>query len=210
MPNGSYDSFNNLIDIEEAYKCFVGDPYLGEIVKKWGKCTLVRGENYYFELCKSIMSQQISTKVAQKMTERLSDLFDGKVTPEKVYKVDFDELRSIGLSARKTETLIQLAQSCIEKKINLELVDRMTDRNIGDYLVKVKGIGPWTVTMFLIFAMNRSRVIPIGDFGIRKAVQNVYSLDEMPSPEKVGSYFSSWAPHESVASWYLWRSLENS
>lgn len=197
------------IQIEESYRQLKQDPYLEPIVEKWGMCSLKPGENYYWELVRSILAQQISTKVAQKLGARFQEHFMGVVTPEAISRSSVEELRGLGISARKAETILTIASSCEQGKINLDDLDKKTDQEIQIELTKVKGIGSWTVTMFLIFALNRPRVIPSADFGIRKAIQIIFGLKELPSVDMVEEYYLAWNPHESAVSWYLWRSLEN-
>jgi len=203
------DQRDNIIQVDEAYRQLVNDPKLGPIIEKWGKCRLKRGDNYFFELCKSIMAQQISTKIAQKLRSRMEELFDGHVSPAKALDLTVEGLKTIGLSQRKAETIYFIARHCQSGELKLKEIDLMSDQEVHDHLIRIKGIGSWTVTMFLIFALNRPRVIPSGDFGIRKALQNIYQLDSLPLPQEVEEYYKQWAPHESAASWYLWRSLEN-
>lgn len=198
-----------LIQIEAAYNHLSQDPNLKDIVCQWGFCSLQKGENYYFELCRSIIAQQISTKVANKITSRLTEMFDGNVTPEKADVMKLEDLREVGISQRKAQTIKTVAQYFLDQKLDPAGIDEMSDEEIHLLLTKIKGVGTWTVTMFLIFAMNRPRIIPAHDFGIRKAIKLLFDLEEMPGPEIVTQYYQSWAPHETVASWYLWRSLDN-
>lgn len=197
------------IQIEESYRQLKQDPYLKPIVEKWGRCSLKPGENYYWELIRSILAQQISTKVAQKLGARFQEYFQGVITPETVSASSVEELRGLGVSARKAETILTIASLCQQGKIGLDDLESKTDQEIQSELTKVKGIGSWTVTMFLIFALNRPRVVPSADFGIRKAIKIIYGLEELPSADIVEEYYLTWKPHESAVSWYLWRSLEN-
>jgi len=198
-----------IIQVEAAWEALQKDSHLGPVVLNWGKCPLAPSKDYFRELCESILAQQISVKVALVFTQRLNDLLNGKIDPQTVCALSVEELRPLGISARKAETLLDLARHCLEGRIELDKLREMPEMEIREGLTQVKGIGPWTVTMFLIFALNRSRVIPTHDFGIRKAIQKLYKLEEIPKISEVPQYFSLWAPHESVASWYLWRSLEN-
>ncbi len=198
-----------LIQIEESYLQLKQDPYLKPIVEKWGMCSLKPGENYYWELVRSILAQQISTKVAQKFSERFGEYYQGDVTPESVSRSSIEDLRGLGISARKAETILTIASLCQQEEIKINDLDQKSDQEIQTELTKIKGIGSWTVTMFLIFALNRPRVVPAADFGIRKAIQMIYGLEKLPSADVVVEYYLAWKPHESVASWYLWRSLEN-
>lgn len=194
---------------EESYQQLKQDPYLQPIVEKWGRCSLKSGENYYWELVRSILAQQISTKVAQTLGARILEHFQGDVTPARLSCSSVEELRGLGISARKAETILTLASLCQQKKIKLDEIDSKTDQQIQTELTKIKGVGSWTVTMFLIFALNRPRVVPSADFGIRKAIQRIHGLQDLPSVDLVEEYYLAWKPHESAVSWYLWRSLEN-
>jgi len=198
-----------IIQAEVAWQQLQNDSHLGPVVLKWGKCPLLPSGNYFRELCESILAQQISGKVALVFSKRLNDISDGKVATLTLSSLSVEELRGLGISVRKAESLLDLAKYCLNGRILLEKLMEMSEIDIRERLIEVKGIGPWTVTMFLIFALNRSRVVPSHDFGIRKAIQKLYGLTEIPKIAEVAEYYLAYAPHESVASWYLWRSLEN-
>lgn len=200
---------NMRIRADEAYEQLRRDPCLKPIVEKWGKCRLRPGNNYLLEIIKSIIAQQISTKVANKLTNELVKYLRGNVTAESISALEVEELRKLGISSRKAATILTVSSLCSSGKIRLDDLAIKSDREIYNTLTGIKGVGPWTVTMFLIFALNRPRVVPSGDFGIRKAIQIIYGLQELPSVESVKEYYTAWAPHETAASWYLWRSLDN-
>ncbi|GAB6174957.1 DNA-3-methyladenine glycosylase [Paradesulfitobacterium aromaticivorans] len=198
-----------MLQAEAAFVALREDEHLGPVVRKWGICPLMPHPEYFRELCESVLAQQISGKVARALAERLLAQLNGRLTPEALASLSTEELRALGISGRKGETLLELARSSLTGDIPLAELGGLDDEEIRGILTKVKGIGDWTVMMFLIFSLNRPRVIPASDFGIRKAVQRVYDLSEMPTVEAVKEYFEGWAPHETVAAWYLWRSLEN-
>ena len=199
-----------LLQAEKAFAELQKDEHLRPIVLYWGKCPLRPQRDYFRELCDSVLAQQISGKVARTMSERLVERLDGKVSPHAVAGLSLEEFRALGISRRKGETLLELARSCLEGEIPLDKLGDMSEEEIDQRLTRVKGIGHWTVMMFLIFSLNRPRVVPAEDFGIRKAIQKLYNLPQLPTANEVRQCFSAWAPHETVASWYLWRSLENS
>lgn len=192
-----------------AWQQLRADPVLGPVVLKWGECPILPHDDYFTELCESILSQQISGKVAKAIATRFKSLLNDQVTPASLLSVSMEELRQIGISLRKGESLQDLARYCVNGEILLTELAGWSDDEITRQLVRVKGIGPWTVMMFLLFSLGRPRVIPSTDYGIRKAVQTLFDLAEMPQPQDVVEYYARWAPHESAASWYLWRSLEN-
>ncbi|MHB1406320.1 MAG: DNA-3-methyladenine glycosylase family protein [Desulfitobacteriaceae bacterium] len=198
-----------MLQAEAAFAALREDEHLGPVVRKWGICPLKPHPEYFRELCESVLAQQISGKVASSLAERLLAKVNGRLTPETLASLSTEELRALGISGRKGETLLELARSSLTGEIPLAELGGLGDEDIRGILTKVKGIGDWTVMMFLIFSLNRPRVIPASDFGIRKAVQRLYDLSEIPSVETVKGYFRAWAPHETAAAWYLWRSLEN-
>lgn len=186
------------------------DPLLGEIIAKYGSCTLIPERNYYYNLCKSIISQQISTKVATTISRRFADLFGEKeIIPHEFLKLTDEELRNVGLSKQKISYLRDLSAKILKGELAITDFDQLTNSQIEKQLLKVKGVGPWTVTMFLIFGLNRTDVLPTGDLGIKKAIQNVYKFQELPTPEEMEELAKMWHPFETLASWYLWRSLDN-
>ncbi|WP_206811941.1 DNA-3-methyladenine glycosylase family protein [Paradesulfitobacterium ferrireducens] len=199
----------NRLDAKAAFAFLSEDECLGPVVRRWGICPFEPHTEYFRELCESILAQQISGKVARSLADRLLARVHHRLTPEVLVNVSLDELRALGISARKGETLHALAQGCLQEQIPLERLGELPEEEIRVILTRVKGIGDWTVMMFLIFSLNRPRVIPASDFGIRKAIQGLYRLPELPAPDAVKGYFQAWAPHETAAAWYLWRSLEN-
>lgn len=199
----------NKLDAKAAFAILREDKCLGPVVHRWGICPLEPHTEYFRELCESILAQQISGKVARSLADRLLTRLRGRLTPETLVNVRIEELRALGISARKGETLLALAQGCLQGQIPLERLGELPDEEIRGILTRVKGIGDWTVMMFLIFSLNRPRVIPASDFGIRKAIQRLYWLPELPAVDAVKGYFQAWAPHETAAAWYLWRSLAN-
>lgn len=186
------------------------DPLLGELITKYGPCTLIPEKDYYYNLCKSIISQQISTKVAETISRRFYDLGQGEqITPEKVAQLTDQELRSVGLSRPKITYIRDLTEKIFTGELVIKDFDQLTNVQITEQLLKVKGIGPWTVKMFLIFGLNRLDVLPVEDLGVRKAIQSVYQLAKLPTAQEIEELACCWHPYETLASWYLWRSLGN-
>ncbi|MHB1651135.1 MAG: DNA-3-methyladenine glycosylase family protein [Desulfitobacteriaceae bacterium] len=200
---------SDLLQAEVAWQQLLADPHLGPTVLVFGKCPLQPQGEYFRELCESILAQQISGKVAATLAERLNIKLQGDYIPEKLLKLGVADLRTLGISVRKAQSILDLAGHCLDGRIPLASLGEMRDDEISQCLIKVKGIGEWTVMMFLIFSLNRPRVIPASDYGIRKAIQKLFELKEIPDTRAVPQYFANWIPHETVASWYLWRSLEN-
>jgi DNA-3-methyladenine glycosylase II len=187
------------------------DPVLRKIIKQVGPCQLKPRKEYFFILCDSIISQQLSVKVANVLLERFrKHLAGGKhPTPEEVLAADTEELRKLGLSYQKIAYLKDLAKHFHEKKIVPQKFHTLSDEEIIAELVAVKGIGRWTAEMFLIFSLCRLDIWPVDDLGIKKAVQKTYGLKELPTAKELLKFEErkDWRPYRSVVSWYLWRTL---
>lgn len=131
-----------------------------------------------------------------------------RISPESLRRLSFDELRAVGLSRQKASYLLDLAHKVADGTVRLHRVHRMTDDEIIDEVIQVKGIGRWTAQMFLIFCLGRPDVFAPDDFGLRTAIQRLYGLPELPKRAEAEDIAARWRPHSTVASWYLWRSLE--
>jgi DNA-3-methyladenine glycosylase II len=189
------------------------DPCLKRVIKRVGPCTLHPRRDYYIVLCQSIFTQQISTKVAAVLFGRFRDLFpQRRPTPTATLKLlataPEETIRSVGLSRQKRSYIENLARHFVEGKVPLRRFGRMSDEEIIDCLTDVKGIGRWTVEMFLIFVLNRPDVLPIDDLGLREAVKRMYRLEERPTPKQVLERAEPWRPWRTIATWYLWRGSE--
>ena len=186
------------------------DATLRKIMKKVGSCQLKPRKEYFFVLCDSIISQQLSVKASATILERFRKLGKGKhPTPEEVWMFDIEALRKCGLSYQKVAYVKDLAKHFHEKKIIPQKFHALSDEEIINELVAVKGIGRWTAEMFLIFSLCRLDVWPVDDLGIRKAVQKNYKRKELPTAKELLAFEKkkNWRPYRSIAAWYLWRTL---
>lgn len=188
------------------------DPGLRDIIKAVGPCTLKPRRDYFVVLCKSIFSQQISTKVAAVLFGRFCDQFPcRRPTPARVIKLlttaDPETIRACGLSRQKQAYILDLAEHFATGKLPTVRFSRMDDEAIIEALDDVKGIGRWTAEMFLIFVLNRPDVFPVDDLGLRKGVQRLHGLPSMPTTKQLAPYGERWRPYRSLATWYLWRGL---
>ena len=164
----------------------------------------------YGALVRSIVGQQLSTKAARTIYERLTDLFDGRTpSPAELLAADPEEVRSAGLSRPKVAYLRSLAEHVESGELELARLSELPDEEVSEQLTAVKGLGQWTADMFLIFHLHRPDVLPVGDLGIRRAVERAYGLPEIPDAAQVLEIGEPWRPHRSLASLYLWRSLDN-
>lgn len=187
------------------------DMRLAELIRTYPQPTFRPHTDYYRELVESIISQQLSVKAAATIYRRFVDSFGHVPEPDEILTRDDAELRAVGLSGQKTRYIKDLASKVLSGDVRFDNLDQLSNDEIVAELTAVKGVGEWTVHMFLMFCMGRFDILPVGDLGIKNATQRLYSLDSLPTPEDIHDIAlkNGWKPYESVASWYLWRSLEN-
>ena len=186
------------------------DGVMREIIDRVGPVKLRLERNRFAMLVRSIISQQISTAAARSIRRRLEELLaPGTITPADIVKLKAHQLRSVGLSGQKVSYIQDLAKKVHSGEVSLQQIGRLTDERIIEQLTQVRGIGHWTAQMFLMFSLGRPDVFPHGDLGIRSAIRNEYGLDELPDHQQSMEIAQPWHPHATIASWYLWRSLES-
>ena len=189
------------------------DPYLAPIIAIAGLPSIIPNKNYYQELVESIIAQQLSVKAAATILKRFLALFPDATfpTPGEILEKDIEELRGVGLSRQKATYIQDLAVKVIEGTVRFNHLDALENEEVIAELTKIKGVGVWTVHMFLIFCMGRLNVLPTGDLGIKNGIYALYELKEKPSPEEMEKIAKKykWHPYQSVASWYVWHSLDN-
>ena len=157
----------------------------------------------------AIISQQLSTKAAATIGARVMGLCGGAPTPEAIERLTDQELRLAGLSGQKTRYMRDLSRRVLDGSLALADIESLDDEAVIGALTSVKGIGRWTAEMFLIFRLQRPDVLPVGDLGIVKAVQQHYGMRRVPSPARLMKLGEQWRPYRTVACWYLWASLNN-
>ena len=188
------------------------DPVLARVIESVGPCRLEsRREGTHFQaLVRSIVFQQLSGKAASTILSRFNALYTDRIpTPDAVLATGDTELRAAGLSRQKIGYMRDLASKVASGALPLDAVESMDDDDLIAHLVQVKGIGRWTAQMFLMFRLDRRDVLPELDLGIQNAIKRAYRKRKRPTPKDVRKIGAKWSPHSSVASWYLWRSLEN-
>lgn len=185
------------------------DKYIGPLVKKWGHCTIqFRPHKDYFEhICDNIIGQQLSGRVADVIEGRFKEAV-GKITPENVLKTPDQKLRDCGMSWGKVSFLKDLAIKVKRREVKVKSLETLSDEEIIEELTTVKGIGRWTAEMFLVFSLARPDVFPVDDLGIKKGFEKV-TKQKWDKEKAVKFALKNWSPYRTVASWYLWRSLEN-
>lgn len=188
------------------------DAVLAPIIAKYPLPLFEPNRDYYQSLVDSIISQQLSVHAARAIEQRFRDLFGGKFPDaEEILTTDVETLRSLGFSRMKASYVLDLAQHIIDGSVRFEHLDNLSNAAIISELTAVKGIGEWTVHMFLMFCMGRLDVLAPGDLGIRNGIKKLYRLAETPTPQAVTELAANrnWHPYESVACWYIWQSLDN-
>jgi DNA-3-methyladenine glycosylase II len=169
-----------------------------------------RPDDAYGALVRSITGQQLSTKAAATIYGRLTALYGGRTpTPEQIIATDPDELRGVGLSRAKAAYLRDLAEHIVDGELPIDELAELPDAQVYELLTAIKGLGRWTVDMFLMFHLGRPDILPVGDLGIRKAIQTQYSLGELPNAKAIEQIAEPWRPHRTLACLYLWESLDN-
>lgn len=185
------------------------DPVLRRVIEQVGPCRIEYREPSFETLVRSIVFQQLSGNVARVIFGRLAEAMpEGGLTPKAILKMREEKMRKLGLSGQKTAYIRDLARQTAEGAVDFLSLPGASDDEVIAALTRVKGVGVWTAQMFLIFALARPDVLPTGDLGIRKAMQNAYGLAELPKPPAMEEIAGPWRPYCSVACWYMWRSLD--
>ena len=188
------------------------DPVLASVIERVGPCRFApRSEGTHFDaLVRSIVYQQLSGKAAGTIHARVLSLFGGRAPrPDELLATTDEQLRAAGLSRQKTAYMKDLAAKVHTGDVPLDAIEQLTDDEIIAHLVAVKGIGRWTAQMFLMFRLGRPDVLPELDLGIQNAIRRAYRIRRRVLPKDVLRIGKKWRPHATIASWYLWRSLEN-
>jgi len=197
------------------YKCAVkhfldNDVLIYKLVSKFGSIELKQRRNYFSALSTSIIGQQLSVQSARAIITRFNTHFQNNLKPENIVKEDFHTLRSLGLSNAKTRYVKDLSEKVLAGEVKLNGISKKSEDEIMTELMKVKGIGPWTVHMFLIFVLGKPNILSVGDLGIKKAIMLNYNLKILPTSDEVLeiSQKNNWEPFNSYASLYLWKSID--
>lgn len=182
------------------------DRKLGEIIKTYGMLQFTPQGEMFQSLVESILGQQLAPAAASAITERVKAIYnDGIIHAQNLYSTPIKKLRLAGVSPQKIRYLRDLSSRVLDGRLDLETLKNKNDAELTEKLDEVLGIGPWTVQMLLIFTLGRSNVLPVDDLGIKKAIQQVYSLRQLPNKEDIQKLAKNWQPYCSVASLYLWK-----
>ena len=199
------------LSIKKAVKYLMkSDPELIPLLDAFKIQDLQPETDYFKSLTRSIVYQQLSGKAAKTISDRFILLYKDKSypTPVDVINIDHEKLRSVGLSNSKAQYIKNIAHAFLDNPDTYDSLEKMDDQDIIDTLITIKGVGPWTAQMFLMFTLNRPDVFPVTDLGVQKGFQHYYKLSEMPTPGQMLKKSEQWAPYRTVVSLYFWRLLE--
>lgn len=186
------------------------DPVLGSIIRRYSTRTHLERSamDPFAALVRTITAQQISTRAAATIHGRLLALMPTGVQPDTLLALTDDQLRQAGLSRQKALYVRDLATKAASGELALHTLHELSDEDVVEAIIKVKGLGRWSAEMFLMFRLRRPDVLPVDDLGIVTAIQRLYGLRKRPKPDRIRKIGEAWRPYRTVACWYLWRSLE--
>jgi DNA-3-methyladenine glycosylase II len=187
------------------------DPKLGPLHERHGAPTFAPTTDPVASLGRAIVYQQLSGKAAATIYGRFLALFPGKryPRPAALLAVPVEKLRAAGLSGAKAAALRDLAAHVADRRVRPTSLWDLSDEAVAEMLLPVRGIGPWSVDMFLMFALCRLDVLPVGDLGVRKGMQRHFGLRKLPEPDRMRQLARPWQPFRSIGAWYMWRVLES-
>lgn len=189
-----------------SYEHLAKDEYLGSTAIANGPPQIEVRKNHFEMLIRSVVGQQLSGTAARAIYQKFKNTV-GEVAAKNILNHDEQVLRGAGLSGAKASTIHGICRAALDG-LDFRKITRLSDEEIAERLTKIKGIGPWTVEMFLIFSLGRPDVFSPGDLGLRKGLKVVYQLEELPTPKEAEELARLWSPYRSAASWYLWRVIE--
>ena len=185
------------------------DKVMKILIKKYNDTTLSSRKDIFYSLCKSIIGQQISVAAANSVFKKFSNACKGKIKPKRVRKLGLTKLKKCGLSRQKAKGIKELSVKFINKSFNPKLIKNMNDEDAIQYLSTLRQIGRWSAEMILLFTFNRSNIWPIQDIGLLRAISNNYKKKYLPPQKFVSHLKNKFTPYCSVATWYLWRSIDD-
>ena len=185
------------------------DPILFSLMPSINDISIQHSTNYFLSLCREIITQQLAGGAARAIFGRFEKLFvDEEITPEKILSLPDQIIRDTGASWAKVKYIKSLAQCVVSKAIHLNKLDELSDAEVIGELIKVKGIGPWTAEMFLMFSLGREDVFSYGDLGFRHALQKLYKFKKEPTIKQMEKITSKWSPYRTYAALLLWNSID--
>jgi DNA-3-methyladenine glycosylase II len=186
------------------------DALLGAVIRRVGACEIKRHGDPYRYLVRSVLHQQITGKAAAAIEKRLRASFGGRVpAPARLRAADVETLRGAGLSRQKIASLHAIAAAFDDRMLDARKLARLDEAAVVELVTQIRGVGEWTAHMLLLFSLGRPDILPVGDYGVRKAARDLYGLADLPRRKELEDLGERWRPYRSLATWYLWRSLDN-
>ena len=185
------------------------DKVIKNLITKYKNNNLTTRKNVFFSLCKSIIGQQISVAAASSVFAKFQDVCKGKINPKTVNKISYSKLKKCGLSRQKVKGIKELSIKFLNKSFNPKIINKMSDEEAIIYLSKLRQIGRWSAEMILLFTFNRPNIWPVQDIGLLRAISNNYKKKYLPPVKFINVLKKRFDPYCSVATWYLWRSIDN-
>ena len=185
------------------------DKVMRKLIKKYSDKNLTTRKDVFFSICKSIVGQQISVAAASSVFLKFKKVCKGKITPKVVRNLSISKLKSCGLSRQKARGIKELSKKFFYKKFNPNLIKKMNDEESIIYLSSLRQVGRWSAEMILLFTFNRPNIWPVQDIGLLRAISNNYKKKYLPPKKFLNELRKKFSPYCSVATWYLWRSIDN-
>ncbi|MFB5632883.1 MAG: DNA-3-methyladenine glycosylase family protein [Nitrosopumilus sp.] len=193
----------------QAIRVLKKDPKMKKIVEAVGPCTIRTIPDPFEAIIDAIITQQISDSAGKAISKRFRDLFGEEFPkPFQVVKFSNSKLKSAGLSKMKADYILDISKKVIKGELNFDSFVEMTDEEVIEDLIKIRGIGRWTAEMYLIFGLGRMDVFPLGDLGLVNGIKKLYNLDDPPI-EKIEKIGKKWTPYRTIGTWYIWRGVKN-
>ncbi|HSA97499.1 MAG TPA: DNA-3-methyladenine glycosylase [Candidatus Nitrosotenuis sp.] len=192
---------------EKAIEFLKKDPKISNIIRRVGEYKISLVKNPYRSLIDAIITQQLSGAAADSISKKFQELYQRYPRPTDVLSTPDSKLRSAGLSKMKVTYIKDLSEKIQSKELRISYLKDKSDEEVIAHLTQVKGIGRWTAEMFLIFSLGRLDVLPVGDLGLKKGIQRLYSMPELPEKDEIEKIAEKWRPYRTVATWYIWKSL---
>jgi putative serine/threonine protein kinase len=191
---------------EEQVSLLRSDKKIGPLIKRIGPCSMRITKNPFQTLVEAIIYQQLSEASATAITKRFLKLYKKFPTPKQILNTSDKKLKDSGISGTKINYIKGLAKQVIQKEIDFRKISKLSDEQVVEELTKIKGIGNWTAQIYLMFCLQKTDILPVGDLGIQKGVRDLFSLKELPDPKPLEKFSARWKPNRSIACWYIWKS----
>ena len=195
--------------LSDGLKHLCKDQKMNNLIEKFDRPNYIQDMDYFNALSKTIIYQQLSGKAAKTIYNRYLNLFNNQYPKSNdIINIGMQSIRNVGISQKKSEYIFSLANYFSQKGVNINF-KLLSDIEVSNELLQLKGIGQWTVDMFLMFSLYRTDILPIGDLGIQKGIKMLFNIKNLPSKKYMLKISKPWQPYRSIACWYLWRIVDD-